>query len=383
MTNNNSAAFNEIKILLGNIQKQLDTDVKELKTDVKELKTDVKELKTDVTQLKTDVTQLKTDVTQLKTDVTQLKTDVTQLKKEVKQLKTDVSSLVDWQKKSSDASEYKFNNRLLQIFDENCKSFNIKQIYLKLFIDKDTGHSITDLDGCFIISNKFFIQPKSFPIQAIKAFSKAKRKNNSTNLETVSYLLIIETKLTIDKRIIDSKLKQIMRIKENIQAFKQPNIQAIYNQNYLDMCKYFEIDKFSEDILLIFGCENVPRELLLYIEKINNGDLDEPNYKVISFSLLQTDRTYNEFMILYNSDPNKDLFKRKDLTNFDTFKQFLIDLKIYASSDNKINKLKSYIPYLNDCTLNYAELESVFIEMKNKTGYITKNKELIPVFYCN
>jgi outer membrane murein-binding lipoprotein Lpp len=343
---------------------------------VKNINDKVDIISTDVSVLKNDVSILKTDVSVLKTDVSVLKTDVSVLKTDVSVLKTDVKSLNDWRKKLATATEEIMNKKIDSILDEHCKSYSVERVYIDNFTDNNNKNILTDFDGSWIISSKTIMPKRSHSAKERKllASSSSALKNNSSMSNAVNYLLISETKLTIDKRHIDNKLKQLFNIKNIIKTSSNQKIEVL-----------------PTNIITVFTCDSMSNNICVYIDKINSGFENEADYKNITFGLLKTDRTYLEFISLYNTVKIKDsIFSTKTkliISNYDDLKKLLSNIESFDMQDIKdidkdnINKMKSVIPYLNDSTIPYNDLLPIFNNFKEKCGYITLNRAKIPPIY--
>lgn len=344
---------------------------------VKKINDKVDIISNDVIVLKTDVSILKEDVGVLKTDVGVLKTDVSVLKADVSTLKMDVKSLNDWRKKLATATEEIMNKKIDSILDEHCKSYSVERIYIDNFTDNRDKNILTDFDGSWIISSKTNVPKRSLSCNEKKtlASSSSALKNNSSLSNAVKYLLISETKLTIDKRHIDNKLKQLFNIKNIIESSSNQKIEVL-----------------PSNIITVFTCDSMSNSICLYIDKINSGFENEAEYKTITFGLLKTDRSYLEFISLYNTIKiSNTIFSTKTkltIANYDDLKNLLSNIEsfdIESITDIKdkenINKMKSFIPYLNDSTIPYNDLLPILNNVKGKCGYITLNRAKIPPLY--
>ena len=314
----------------------------------------------------------------IQNDVSSLKSDVSSLKSDVSSLKSDVASLVDWRKKLSVAEEEKFNKRLLQILS-NCNSYDIKRIYLSNFVDS-SGQVITDFDGCFIISSKLpLIKIPRTTAQEKRALVSVSplRMNNSTSTNW-SYLVIVETKLTIDKRIIDKKLEQMASIKNNIVTTKtqttNPSKPNAKSKAFQTMVSTFDIERFPDEILLVFGCDSMSRNLCSYIDLINDG-IDEIKYKSLTFDLLQEDRVYQELV----SQAKKQKIKSLDFSSYDKIVNTLSVVQKLPDSASMIGK----ISHLQELMKPYGTIAPYLSAMKGNCGYMTLTDSSIPVIYCH
>ena len=301
------------------------------------------------------------------------------IQNDVSSLKSDVASLVDWRKKLSVAEEEKFNKRLLQILS-NCNSYDIKRIYLSNFVDS-SGQVITDFDGCFIISSKLpLIKIPRTTAQERRALVSVSplRMNNSTSTNW-SYLVIVETKLTIDKRIIDKKLEQMASIKNNIVTSKKqttnPSKPNAKSKAFQTMVSTFDIERFPDEILLLFGCDSMSRNLCSYIDLINEGIDDVIKYKSMTFDLLQEDRVYQEFV----SQTRKQKIKNLDFSSYD---KIVITLSVVKKLPDFANMLGK-ISHLQELMKPYETMATYFSAMKGKCGYMTLTDSSIPVIYCH
>ena len=369
--------INKLDLLTSKVNNMdgLNTKLDLLTVAVKNINEKVDIISADVTVLKTDVSVLKTDVSVLKTDVSVLKTDVSVLKTDVTVLKTDVKSLNDWRKKLATASEEIMNKKIDFILDEHCKSYSVERIYIDNFTDNNNKNILTDFDGSWIISSKQIVPKKELTLNAKRTFASLSLKNNSSMSTNVNYLLISETKLTIDKRHIDNKLKQLFNIKNIIEKSSNQKIEVL-----------------PTNIITVFTCDSMSNSICVYIDKINSGFENEADYKNITFGLLKTDRTYLEFISLYNIIKiTNTIFSTKNkltISNYDDVKNVLSSIENFDIKDIKdididnINKMKSVVPYLNDSTIPYSDLLAILNNFKEKCGYITLNRAKIPPFKC-
>lgn len=309
-------------------------------------------------------------------DVGVLKTDVSVLKADVSTLKMDVKSLNDWRKKLATATEEIMNKKIDSILDEHCKSYSVERIYIDNFTDNRDKNILTDFDGSWIISSKTNVPKRSLSCNEKKtlASSSSALKNNSSLSNAVKYLLISETKLTIDKCHIDNKLKQLFNIKNIIESSSNQKIEVL-----------------PSNIITVFTCDSMSNSICLYIDKINSGFENEAEYKTITFGLLKTDRSYLEFISLYNTIKiSNTIFTKTNkptIINYDDLKKLLSSIESFDIPDIKdidkenINKMKSFISYLNDSTIPYDNLLPILNNVKGKCGYITLNHAKIPPLY--
>ena len=358
-----------------------------------------------------DISLLRTDVAGLKTDVAGLKTDVAGLKTDVAGLKTDVASLVDWRRKLSTIAEENTNSFFEREFRNKFPSSQIVRSYIKNFYVHNNSNPITEFDGCFLINPDQKIQRKTLTRQMAQLRTTTTLRNNTPICSPeFAYTVIIENKLTLDKRHIDKKVMLFQQIVDTIKSIKLNNsLNLKGNPQFKSMVDTFNIKCFPEKIVFIFACENVSQSLQQYISKINNNEFQtEEDYKLSTFTILQSDPTYNEFIEAcsrYNTTPKpsdlstdtffKDLKKDRYIKSYDKLKEVIeyIDTNNTELDPNSILgnfepfkkvliTLHKCIPYLNSCMTNFSSIHPEFQKIQGCIGFI-KDKVIVTPLFTN
>ena len=228
----------------------------------------------------------------MQTDLAIVKTDVATLKTDVKGLKIDVKSLLDWRKKMINAQEEKTAYTIENTLRTYCTTCVVKRLDIKIFYNT-AGREITDFDSCFLVSTEISAPPRrqSSRRQERLLSASVRRLNSVSSSVSEPYLVLVENKTTIDKKIIDNKLRQHGAIKANIASAK--SMSASFHQNFTSMVTRYEVDKYPTKIYMVFACDSMSYKTTEYLKLINKG-MSEQEYEIITVDLIKEDRTYKE-----------------------------------------------------------------------------------------
>ena len=316
-------------------------------------------------------------------------------------LKSDVATLVDWQKKLADASEIITNNFFEEEFRTALPAYNLQKIPIAQFYTKTSTVPLTDFDGCFITSSASVPTGKALTADMKKIKKKLlPLKNNARSGIDNSHVIIIEKKLTIDKRHVDDKIEMYKQIR---QAIRDSVDLSGASDKFKNMVQTHGLDKFSEDIIFLFACDSMSSNIINYISSINEG-LDEETYQTLTFAILQDDVSYKEFAKAYFDFTKTQKPKKysKSISNFfnDTKKiksyselrkviDFIndnneeLDPNKYTEPEyfNTVLKtLSKTKKYLESVSKPYRNIKSDFDIVKNKLGYIKQQTITTPLF---
>ena len=207
-------------------------------------------------------------------------------------------------------------------------------------------------------------------------------KPNSTIPKPLSFLVIVESKLTLDKTQIDRKIQKITEIKNTINNAKYKNYANSsnektsfnsFNDKFKKYVDDYEINNYPDEIYIIFCAENISNELKDYIKLIKDN-ITLQTYNSILMKILESDRTYKEFDLLFEKIKFKPKHKKND---YSSLKQKLEYVKSDESRTQNGDKFNKFIGYLEKINKEHSELEEHFSDIKGHIGYICKDDIMI------
>ncbi len=362
---------------------------------------DVAELKSDMVIVKNDIATLKTDVATLKTDVATLKTDMIIVKKDIATLKSDVSSLNDWKKKISTATEETINTQFEKVAKMQCPACTVTRIFLEDFYEISSNNKLTEFDGCFILKTNPSVQFRPKNANMKKALSQARPLRNNSSSIGSEYLFIIETKTTIDKRQIDNKFTKVRKIYNTIKDIKTgaTPVNRI-SQQCKDMIDRFEVTKFPDYVICIFAASSMSTGIMQYIRDVKDGKMTAEKYYESTMRILQEDRTFNEFQTTLGklkatpkprslSQDVMNLINNPSITNIDSLHESIRIVSTIPIATNAtrlanqvfydaIESLQQNGSYLTKCSLPYDQ--NLYTSLIGKVGFIKDQSVVTPLF---
>ena len=309
------------------------------------------------------------EIKTIKSDIVNIKTDFSDFKEEFKKYK----------KQNSDFQEMQVNNFLLSILDNNRSTYITSLINIKNIYTPYSEKALSEFDGLILYTPN---QTK-MPTISNELLEKAKEfhtslKENLSKIDTIfakPYLIIVESKRSLNKQKIDMKLKQIyefMNILINIDKIElessSNNFKTLINS--LQTSTSLSISELSSiDILFILGSDDISLNLKKYILQIEKG-IDKESYNSIIADIFKEDNYVKDYIEqIIQSDSTPKLVKSK-LKHYDTLEEFKSIIKTYLSGYN--------MEYITDYLTPYEDIEHIFKAFKGKIGITQFNRIEFP-----
>ena len=120
-----------------------------------------------------------------------------------------------------------------------------------------------------------------------------------------------------------------------IKDLKENNI-TIKDGNFKNMVTNFNINDYPLDIRLYLSSDNISTSCRKYIELIYNGNIDEEQYKELTYNMLIEYKGFGDFINDVKSNLNKKILEF-DYTDFDSVVKFFDNFnKLFPKDERKI-----------------------------------------------
>jgi hypothetical protein len=176
------------------------------------------------------------------------------------------------------------------------------------------NNRITDIDGCLLLDG--LKEDSNKPANSLSNYidhTKAKK------------CIFVEAKGSLNKPKFDKKLQQILKFK-NVLKYIQDSTknQSSFGKDLTESIHKHALNKFTQQIGIIFASYDIPLELKKFILSVNNG-ITEEIYNNFIFSLFKTDQTYT--FITYDNKLTKEEKERLKAINS------MSDLREYCNTE--------------------------------------------------
>jgi hypothetical protein len=304
---------------------------------------------------------------------------------EIKKIKEDISEFREefkkYKKQDSDFQEAHINNFIVSLLDHNRSTYITKLLSIKNIYVPNSKNPLSELDGVILYTPNQSKMPsisKELLNRADTTFHKS-LKENLTEINTVftkPYLILVESKRSLNKQKIDMKLKQIyefMNILSRLDKIDLTTTMDDFKKLIETLQKESQLtinDLSTIDILFIVGSDDISSNLKNYILQIEKG-INEEEYDNISGILFKKD-TYVQPHIkkIIESKDTPKLVKSK----LKSAKNTLENVKSITKSD-----LSEFdMEYITDYLTPYEDLEHIFKAFKGKLGVTQFNRIEFP-----
>lgn len=236
---------------------------------------------------------------------------------------------------------------IIKLYEHNGVGF-IKQLSIDQFFN-NSGRVISEFDGLLLVYN--VEPPYHFPLE---------------NLEMIEYL-VIESKHSLSKSKIDAKLKQMIQVKEQLALTTEESITKGH-VNYKVMMDdwitetQLPLPELERSIHLLFSSDNIPNEIIMYLDAIYKGIPDTTAYdslmKEIFYSIFRKELT----MIQHDGTVSKEIKKRleKEVS-------VMNDIRYIFRNELQFHKQKSI--NMNEYLDEFENISEVLSQMKGHVGY--------------
>ena len=312
-----------------------------------------------------------------------IKSDISVMKKDISGLRTDLNDLThkynDYIRKESEFQEYRSRNFIFSLLKYNNVAPRIKEVNIKIFYDR-LNNPITDFDGCVYISSSILHNDEKYSRLAEAGINMTPKINN-INTKEYNDLIVIEAKHSVNKKKVDTKIKQMKKIYVLLESIKNENIEELkpkfrqFLTNFMNEAQV-TLDNFPLNMNLLMSSDDIFPELRDYIILINNG-ITEDSYKEICGRMFKADKYVKDEFESYKIDRNLSGLIKTKLQN-----AYKYDIDI-----DKIRELFEEMPqsYKNENIMMYftpfEELKEYFEFMKGSIGITQFNKAYLPKFF--
>ncbi len=308
--------------------------------------------------------KLQTDVTELKSDVSILKTDVSELKTDVSKLKNDMTSVKSHIKHTSDMQEAKWTHELIARLPRTLVTFRAIVFPWRMVFRLD-GSDLTDLDGVFLYGNT-----------GLAANARVRQRtghtadfhlnlnvdNSIVSLFQRQVLYILEGKNYVDKVHIDTKMMQMLEIRNMLVELntirslnavtRLPN--KIFHRKWKAMIREHKyLLRINTDRLrLFFGVSFIEPTMKRYIETIHKG-MTQAEYENLSFALARQTKEYetmfNNTRFIHDYDSLRSKIISAEHKSVDHARLLAI-LRPFSEIKTSLEYFKDHIGYLDEKT---------------------------------
>ncbi len=252
--------------------------------------------------------------------------EIVEMKKDISDLKIGLNSLRNefytYVKQNSTIQESQHLEFIYSMLRKSLPTIHITRLGIKQFFSP-AGKEITELDGCLFLDST---PPPPIVIEGMR--------NNSLLLNPKAQykeLVIIESKHSLNKVKLDTKLAQLLAIQTSLSS--SVNLQATSKVFREMMRKYPELKQTSK-IYMIFASDDIPHELKEFIQQINRG-LTEEGYISDTITLLKNDIFFKKILedstikqhikqMLKNSETLEEIAAIAQLPEFQRYSAYLL-----------------------------------------------------------
>jgi hypothetical protein len=293
---------------------------------------------------------------------------------EIKNIKSELSEFKDdfkkYKKQNSDFQEAHINNFIISILDHNRSTYITNLLPIKNIYMPYSRYPLSEFDGLILYTPNQTKMPSisnELIERADKGFHKS-LKENLTEINTVftkPYLIIVESKCSLNKQKVDMNLKQIYEFMNILKSLDTLNISSTTDE-FKDLINKLQVnsdltinDLATIDNLFILGSDDISINLKRYILEIEKG-IDKEQYDMISNNLFNDDIYVKEYI-------------QKIIESDDTPKLVKSKLKQYASLEELKSIVKTHLSefdmnYIKDYLTSYEDIEHILKEFKGKVG---------------
>lgn len=302
--------------------------------------------------------------------------EIRSIKLEIIEFKNDFET---YKKQDSNFQEAQVNNFIVSELN-NISTCITKLLPIKYIYTPYHNKILSELDGVILYTpnqNKMPSISKELLDRTDKEFHKS-LKDNITQINTIftkPYLIIVESKRSLNKQKVDTKLQKIFEFINILSSLDKINMSSV-SDNFKEMVNIIKntsqlsISELSSiDVMFMFGSDDVSLELKNYIIGIEEG-MDNEKYNNITESLFNKD-IYTNGVI------------KKWIESIDTTKRVKSKLKQYKTFEELKQILKEYLGdydmgYITEYLTPYVDLEHIFKAFKGKIGITQFNEIQFP-----
>jgi hypothetical protein len=315
-----------------------------------------------------------------------------------------------YMKTESDFQEIRDRTFIATLYMHNFTSRTVISIPIKKFFTKK-GTEITDFDGLLFCTTTPTLLRESAIIEkieqsgreeniaretarekTIEAYKETLLPNNVVDFKAeINEYILIESKHSLWKGKIDSKMRQLHRVNNVFRLMQDKNMRTLYaddadNADNADDADDADDDNLSDvyikmmntitnithhdhnhltyPITVLFSSDDIPVELVAYIDAINKG-MTEEIYDKLTYTLYQSDTFIDLDTVLSHARVPK------------LIKSQLIHAKTMKEIRDIFQKINGIVPpneYLQAYLIPYSELHPFFHPLKSKIGVSQFNK---------
>lgn len=304
----------------------------------------------------------------------------------IQHIQMDLSDLKQdfnkYKKQDSDFHEARINNFIISKLQNNITTYFTKLLSIKNIYLPDSNKILSDFDGLIYYTPKQ-IKMANVPVELSERTDKTFQlslKNNISKLDTTntsSYLIIVESKRSLNKQKVDMKLQQIYKFMKVLSSINTLDLSTTSDKfkeliNQIQNESGLSIEDLSNiKILLIFGSDDISNHLYNYILQIGDGINEEEYNKLVGEIFLNDEYAIKYINNIIQSTLIPKIIKSK-LKHYKTFNELKDIIKLHFRDYDK--------EYITDYLTSYDDLKTIFEELKGKIGITQFNNLEMPHF---
>ncbi len=306
-------------------------------------------------------------------EIVSIKKDIIGIKENVKDFREEFNK---YKKQDSDFQENRNNNFIISLLEYNRNTYFTELIPIKNIYTPYSKYALSEIDGLILYTPNQNKMPKisdELLDRADKVF-QASLKENLSKINTYfsdSYLIIVESKRSISKQKVDTKLRQFYEFAHILQTLNSIDMNKVVSE-FKNMITYLEsssLDLNAISLLFMFSSDDITPDIRRYIIAIENG-ITKEEYGILCRNMYASDIYAKHHLTTLISSDNISQSIKSELKLNKTYEELTHILQPY---------LKEYdMGYLKDFFTPYEELEHIFKFMKGKIGVSQFNKAIFP-----
>jgi hypothetical protein len=302
---------------------------------------------------------------------------------EIRTIKTDLSDFREefnnFKKQTSDFQEAHINNKIISVLNYNRSTYTTTLLPIKNIYTPYSKTPLSDFDGLILYTPVQTNMPtiSTELLERTNGFHQTLKENISqiNSRFAKSYLIIVESKRSLNKHKIDMKLKQLynfINILSSLNTLKLETTTKQFQEMIFNLQKHSNLsiqDLTQIEVIFILGSDDIPLTLKNYILNIEDA-ITKETYNTITAKLFKEDTFKDKFISQMIESKNTTKLVKSKLKQYKTLEEFKSIITTYLSDYN--------MEYITDYLTPYEELENIFTTFKGKIGFTQFNNVTLP-----
>jgi hypothetical protein len=272
--------------------------------------------------------------------------------------------LYSYMKRHSEFEEMEDRNNILERLQNEKLGYVSSFSIMRNFYLPDSNNLLTDLDGLILMKPRIYNinnNTQLYNANNRMRFRKTMRNRLRANDQQVEInkplAVIIESKQSLNKRLIDNKLQQFYKLYSILRDTKGGVIDINEtSEQFKKMYQNYHLEAFPDELYFVFASNSIDKYCIEYVLHIAQNTLTRELYELYTIQYLRTLHAFAEFC------------SPKYIT-----KQFIAKLKTTASLTDVIKVLDQYPKNRYSEKIRaeielYEDMEPIFEYIRGRVG---------------